>query len=300
MRDKVPGFTGAISDLGGPTANMYFLNCKSEVIQKNCRRLSCVYPTICKNLETDHSPTTQLYRKVRAVPGIKTVSVASGLRYDLAVEDPEYVKELVTHHVGGYLKIAPEHSEDGPLSKMMKPGMGSYDRFKEMFEKYSKQAGKKQYLIPYYIAAHPGCEDEDMVNLALWLKRQNLKVDQVQTFYPSPMSLATAMYYSGRNPLKKVSYKTGRVSIVKKIEQRQLQKALLRYHDKSGWQTIRNALNRMGMERLIGEGDQFLVPPENAGGKKKAYQSPAKAKRFNKAKPTRKPLRKKPKSHKPK
>jgi uncharacterized radical SAM protein YgiQ len=300
IKAKVPGFSGSLSDLGGPTANMYTLQCKDDDIQASCRRLSCIYPSICKNLKTSHAKTTELYRKVRKVPGIHTVSVASGLRYDLAVEDPEYVQELVTHHVGGYLKIAPEHTENRPLQMMMKPGMGTYDRFKKMFDHYSKLAGKKQFLIPYFIAAHPGCEDEDMVNLALWLKRQNLKVDQVQTFYPSPMSLATAMYYSGRNPLKKVSYKTGRVSIVKKIEQRQLQKALLRYHDKSGWQTIRNALNRMGMERLIGEGDQFLVPPENAGGKKKAYQSPAKAKRFNKAKPTRKPLRKKPKSHKPK
>ena len=205
IRDKTPGFTGAISDLGGPTANMYMLNCKDPMIHANCRRLSCVFPSICKNLVTDHSPTTSLYRKARKLPGIKKIVIASGLRYDLAVEDPEYVKELVTHHVGGYLKIAPEHTEAGPLNKMMKPGMGAYDQFKTLFEKYSKEAGKKQYLIPYFIAAHPGCEDGDMINLAKWLKANNFRLDQVQTFYPSPMALATAMYYSGRDPLKKIS-----------------------------------------------------------------------------------------------
>jgi uncharacterized radical SAM protein YgiQ len=208
IRDQVPGFTGTISDLGGPTANMYRLNCKSETIQKNCRRLSCVYPTICQHLETDHKHTTQLYRKARMIPGIKRVAIASGLRYDLALRDPEYVEELVTHHVGGYLKIAPEHSEENTLSKMMKPSIGSYDAFKDMFERFSKKAGKVQYLIPYFIAAHPGTENEDMLNLGLWLKKNKFKPDQVQTFYPSPMALATAMYYSGKNPLKKVTYKS--------------------------------------------------------------------------------------------
>ncbi|EAR09385.1 YgiQ family radical SAM protein [Reinekea blandensis] len=301
IKDKVPGFSGALSDLGGPTANMYTLKCKDDDIQANCRRLSCVYPTICKNLQTSHKQTTELYRKVRRVDGIHTVAVASGLRYDLAVEDPEYVKELVTHHVGGYLKIAPEHTEDRPLKMMMKPGMGTYDRFKQMFDQFSRQAGKKQYLIPYFIAAHPGCEDEDMVNLALWLKRQNMKVDQVQTFYPSPMSLATAMYYSGKNPLKKVSYKGGRISIVRKIEQRQLQKALLRYHDKQGWQMIREALNRLGMAHLIGHGEQHLVPPEDTGSDRR-YRAPAKARHRNSvSKPVRKLKKNKSQHrHKPK
>ncbi|MGB4248905.1 MAG: YgiQ family radical SAM protein, partial [Pseudohongiellaceae bacterium] len=185
IRDQVPGFTGTISDLGGPTANMYRLNCKSEKIQKNCRRLSCVYPTICQHLETDHKHTTQLYRKARMIPGIKRVAIASGLRYDLALRDPEYVEELVTHHVGGYLKIAPEHSEENTLSKMMKPSISSYDDFKEMFDKFSKKAGKVQYLIPYFIAAHPGTENSDMLSLGLWLKKNKFKPDQVQTFYPS-------------------------------------------------------------------------------------------------------------------
>jgi uncharacterized radical SAM protein YgiQ len=283
IRDKVPGFTGQISDLGGPTANMYHLNCKSDEIQANCRRLSCVFPGICKNLETSHKHTTQLYRKARALPGIKKISIASGLRYDLAVEDPEYVRELVTHHVGGYLKIAPEHTEKGTLDLMMKPGMGTYDAFKKMFDKFSKEAGKKQYLIPYFIAAHPGCEDEDMMNLSLWLKRHKFRVDQVQTFYPSPMSLATAMYYSGRNPLKKVNYKTDKMYIPKELEQRRLQKAFLRYHDSRNWDVLRGALRKMNRSELIGDGPNQLVPAEEKSkdnrrpGNKKPAQSFQKA-----------------------
>jgi uncharacterized radical SAM protein YgiQ len=173
IRDKTKGFTGTISDLGGPTANMYRMACKDKTVEESCRRLSCVYPTICSNLNTDHSKLIQLYRRARDIPGVKKILIGSGLRYDLAVRSPEYVKELATHHVGGLLKIAPEHSEDGPLSKMMKPGMGSYYRFKELFDKYSKEAGKEQYLIPYFIAAHPGTTDEDMLNLAIWLKQND-------------------------------------------------------------------------------------------------------------------------------
>ena len=260
IRDKVPGFTGVISDLGGPTANMYRLNCKDDEIQASCRRLSCVYPTVCSNLETSHAPTTALYRKARELPGIKRILIASGLRYDLAVLDEEYVRELVTHHVGGYLKIAPEHSEDATLSKMMKPGMGSYYKFKKLFERYSAEAGKKQYLIPYFIAAHPGCEDSDMIKLALWLKRNKFRVDQVQTFYPSPMALATAMYHSGRNPLKKLSYKGERLFTAKDLKQRRLHKAFLRCHDEANWDVLRDSLKTMGRSDLIGDGEGQLVP----------------------------------------
>ena len=260
IRDQVPGFTGTISDLGGPTANMYQLNCKSPKIQKTCKRLSCVYPSICKHLKTDHSPTTQLYRKARAVPGVKRVAIASGLRYDLALKDPEYIEELVTHHVGGYLKIAPEHSEDKTLSKMMKPGISAYDDFKVLFDKFSKKAGKEQYLIPYFIAAHPGSDAEDMLNLSLWLKQRNFRPDQVQTFYPSPMALATAMYYSERNPLEKVRYKSEKLAICKDIDQRRLQKAFLRYHDEKNWPMLREALHELGRADLIGDGDKFLIP----------------------------------------
>jgi len=262
IRDQVPGFTGTISDLGGPTANMYRLNCKSASIQKSCRRLSCVYPTICQHLETDHKHTTQLYRKARRIPGIKRVAIASGLRYDLALRDAEYVEELVTHHVGGYLKIAPEHSEENTLSKMMKPSISSYNEFKEMFDKFSKKAGKVQYLIPYFIAAHPGTDNEDMLNLGLWLKKNKFRPDQVQTFYPSPMALATAMYHSGKNPLKKVTYKSEKLSVVRQIEQRRIQKAFLRYHDEKNWPLLRQALKDMGREDMIGNGAHQLVPAE--------------------------------------
>ncbi|MBL6689739.1 MAG: YgiQ family radical SAM protein [Pseudomonadales bacterium] len=260
IRDKSPAFTGVISDLGGPTANMWRLNCKDKKIEESCKRPSCVYPNICKNLDTDQTPLIELYRKARDVEGVKKILIASGLRYDLAVETPEYVKELVTEHVGGYLKIAPEHTEKGPLTKMMKPGIGTYDRFKAMFDKYSSEAGKKQYLIPYFIAGHPGTTDEDMLNLAKWLKDNGFRADQVQNFYPSPMATATAMYHSERNPLKRVGRGSERVNIVRKARQRRLHKAFLRYHDPDNWPMLREALRKMGRNDLIGNGKVHLVP----------------------------------------
>mgnify|MGYP002619556646 CR=1 FL=1 len=260
VRDEVPGFTGVISDLGGPTANMYRLACKSREIEASCRKPSCVYPRVCSNLNTDHSALIQLYRKARAIPGVKKVLVASGVRYDLAVESPEYVRELATHHVGGYLKIAPEHVAEGPLSAMMKPGIGTYDRFKKLFDRYSKQAGKEQYLIPYFIAAHPGTTDEDMLELALWLKRNGFRPDQVQAFLPSPMASATAMYHSGKNPLRGVKRDGGEVPIPKGLKVRRLHKAFLRYHDPDNWPILRAALRRMGRGDLIGNGKHHLVP----------------------------------------
>lgn len=261
IRDKTPGFTGHITDLGGPTANMYRMACKDKNIETACRRLSCVYPDVCENLNTDHAPLIALYRKARALPGVKKITIGSGLRYDLAVRSPEYVKELVTHHVGGYLKIAPEHTESGPLSKMMKPGIGTYEKFKEMFERFSREAGKEQYLIPYFIAGHPGTTDEDMLNLALWLKRNRFRPDQVQTFLPTPLALATAMWRSGKNPLRKVSADSEDVPIVKAGRTRQLHKAFLRYHDPANWPVLREALRRMGRADLIGRGKHHLVPP---------------------------------------
>ncbi|WP_413401192.1 YgiQ family radical SAM protein [Pseudoalteromonas sp. KJ71-7] len=262
IRDKVPGFTGVISDLGGPTANMYKLRCTSKKAESTCRRLSCVYPDICKHMDTDHTPTIDLYKKAREVKGIKKILIASGVRYDLAVRDPRYVKELVTHHVGGYLKIAPEHTEDGPLSKMMKPGMGAYDEFKALFDKYSKEAGKKQYLIPYFISAHPGTKDEDMVNMALWLKSNDFKLDQVQNFYPSPMANATTIYHTEMNSLRNIKNNTEQVAVPKGARQRRLHKAILRYHDPAGWPMIREALRNMGKAKLIGKGPNCLVPEE--------------------------------------
>jgi hypothetical protein len=225
-----------------------------------------VYPDICDNLNTDHAPLISLYKKARALPGIKKVLIGSGLRYDLAVRSPEYVKELVTHHVGGYLKIAPEHSEEGPLSKMMKPGMGSYERFKQLFEKFSKEAGKEQYLIPYFIAAHPGTTDEDMLELALWLKRNGFRLDQVQTFLPTPLALATTMWHSGKNPLRKVSARSEDVAIVRSGRQRRLHKAFLRYHDPANWPLLRDALHAMGRADLIGPGKRHLVPATQPAG----------------------------------
>ena len=277
IRDTVPGFTGVISDLGGPTANMYRLACKSREIESACRRPSCVYPGVCPNLNTDHTPLIQLYRKARSLPGIKKVLIASGVRYDLAIESPEYVRELAQHHVGGYLKIAPEAIGEGPLSKMMKPGIGTYDRFKELFDRYSREAGKEQYLIPYFIAAHPGTTDEDMLELALWLKRNGFRADQVQAFLPSPMATATAMYHSGKNPLRRVSRSSEEVVIPKGLKVRRLHKAFLRYHDANNWPTLREALRRMGRADLIGPGKQHLVPawqPAGTGGMQEGQRKP--------------------------
>ena len=277
IRDKVKGFTGTISDLGGPTANMYRLGCRSPEIEAACRKPSCVFPGICQNLTTDHGPLIKIYRRGRALKGIKKILIGSGLRYDLAVKSPEYVKELVQHHVGGYLKIAPEHTEQGPLSKMMKPGIGNYDKFKQLFEKFSEEAGKKQFLIPYFIAAHPGTSDEDMMHLAIWLKKNGFRADQVQTFYPSPMATATAMYHSGRNTLTRVRRQMRdeaeeTVDIVRGEKRRRLHKAFLRYHDPNNWPLLREALKAMGRADLIGNGKHHLIPtfqPLTDGG----YQS---------------------------
>lgn len=288
IRDKTPGFTGVISDIGGPTANMYRMACKDPKIEAACRRPSCVFPGICPNLNTSHDDLIRLYRKVREVEGVKKVMVASGVRYDLAVESPEYIKELVTHHVGGYLKIAPEHTERGPLDKMMKPGIGTYDRFKEMFDAAVKQAGKKYYLIPYFIAAHPGTTDEDMMNLALWLKKNRYRADQVQTFLPSPMATATAMYHTGVNPLRAVRRGgSDRVATVTGLRQRRLHKAFLRYHDPDNWPLLRDALKAMGRADLIGPRPDQLIPAHQppgtgkaAGTRRPVRPTPAGAQRF--------------------
>jgi uncharacterized radical SAM protein YgiQ len=263
IRDHTPGFTGNISDLGGPTANMYRLHCKDPKIESNCRRLSCVHPGICENMTTDHRPLIALYRKARKVKGVKRIFIASGLRYDLALRSPEYVKELVTHHVGGYLKIAPEHTEPEVLDLMMKPPIDTYDHFKRMFEKYSADAGKEQYLIPYFISAHPGTRNEDMINLALWLKKNKFRLDQVQNFIPSPMAIASSMYHSGFNPLKRVTRDSKEIVIPKGDKQRRIHKAFLRYHDPKNWPLLRAALHEMGRADLIGRGNECLVPAEH-------------------------------------
>jgi uncharacterized radical SAM protein YgiQ len=271
IRDQTPDFKGTISDMGGPTANMYRMACKSREIEAACRKPSCVFPDICDNLGTDHSSLVALYRKARAIPGVKRILIASGVRYDLAVRSPEWIKELAQHHTGGYLKIAPEHTEDGPLKHMMKPGIGAYDRFKELFDRYSEEAGKEQYLIPYFIAAHPGTTDEDMLNLALWLKRNGFRPDQVQAFLPSPMASATAMYHTGYNPLRSLKA-AERVTVVKGLDRRRLHKAFLRYHDPHNWPVLREALQRMGRSDLIGGGKHQLVPSWQPAGTGAAHE----------------------------
>ena len=283
IRDKVPDFKGHITDMGGPTANMYRMACKDPKIEQSCRRLSCVYPGICENLDTDHAPLISLYRKARAIPGVRRVTIGSGLRYDLAVRSPEYVKELVTHHVSGLLKIAPEHTEEGTLSKMMKPGIGSYEAFRKLFDKYSAEAGKKQHLVPYFIAAHPGTTDEDMVNLALWLKGNGFRPDQVQTFMPTPMAMATAMYHSRKNPLRKVTADSETVETARAGKTRKFHKALLRWHDPENWPLIREGLKAMGRADLIGNRPEQLVPHHQPVGAR-ALPTPA----------PRKPLKKNP------
>ncbi|AGA88883.1 uncharacterized radical SAM protein YgiQ [Thioflavicoccus mobilis 8321] len=267
IRDRTPGFTGVISDLGGPTANMWRLGCRNPRAAQACRRLSCLYPAICANLNTDHGPLIDLYRQVRQLPGIKRVLIASGLRYDLALRAPRYVRELVTHHVGGYLKVAPEHTEAGPLALMMKPGIASFERFQVLFDRFSREAGKEQYLIPYFIAAHPGTTDEDMLNLALWLKAHGFRLEQVQAFLPTPMALASAMHHTGRNPLRTVSRTAPSVPIIRKLRQRRLHKAFLRYHDPNNWPLLRDALKAMGRADLIGNGKRHLVPAFQPKGK---------------------------------
>ena len=277
LRDEAPGFTGVVSDLGGPTANMYRLACRDRGIEAQCRRLSCLYPVICRNLRTDHGALVGLYRKVRALPGVKKVLIASGVRYDLALESPEYVRELVTHHVGGYLKVAPEHVRPGPLAHMMKPPVAAFERFQALFERYSREAGKEQYLVPYFIAAHPGTTDEDMLELSLWMKRNGLRADQVQAFLPSPMALATAMYHSGKNPLRRVDAGSAEVHVPRGGRVRRLHKAFLRYHDAENWPLLREALRRMGRADLIGNGRHQLVPswqPPGTGQRPEGTRGP--------------------------
>lgn len=260
IRDCTAGFTGAISDLGGPTANMWRLGCGKPRAQAKCRRLSCLFPVPCPSLVTDHAPLVALYRAARAVPGVHTVSVASGVRYDIALNSPAYVDELVRHHVGGTLKIAPEHTEQGPLSLMMKPGVEVFERFRTLFEASARRSGKRLRLIPYFIAAHPGTTDEDMLNLALWLKRNDYRLDQVQTFLPTPMTLATAMYHSDRNPLRPIERDGSTVFTAKGLRQRRLHKAFLRWHDPENAPILREALMKMGRADLIGSGPHHLVP----------------------------------------
>ena len=255
---RMGDFKGTLTDLGGPTANMYKLKCKSSDIESKCRKLSCVHPGVCENLNTDHGPLIDVMKQVRAEEGVKHVFIASGVRYDLAELAPDYVKELAAHHVGGQLSVAPEHVSPRVLEKMKKPGIESYERFQTMFNCASKDAGKDQYEIPYFISGHPGSELSDMVDLALWLKKNGKRPRQVQDFIPTPMSMAACMYYSGLDPmtLRPVYTATG-------LREKKLQKALLLYWNPEHWPLAREALVSAGRSDLIGRGPTALVPPES-------------------------------------
>jgi uncharacterized radical SAM protein YgiQ len=254
---RMAGFSGMISDVGGPTANMYKMTCKDERTESACRRLSCVHPGICKNLVTDHQPVIDLLRKVREVPGVNRVFVASGVRYDLAERSPEFVRELAAHHTGGQLSVAPEHTNPRVLDKMKKPGIESYERFADSFCRASERAGKEQYLVPYFITGHPGSTLADTIELALYLKRKGMRPRQVQDFIPTPMSMATSMYHTGLDP-----FTSEPVYSARDLREKRMMKALLFYWDPKQQPLAREALKRAGRGDLIGRGPQCLIPPE--------------------------------------
>jgi len=256
---RMSGFSGVLTDLGGPTANMYKMTCKDEKIESSCRRLSCVHPGICENLVTDHEPLIQLMKKVRTEKGIKRVFIASGVRYDLAERSPEFIEELAKHHTGGQLSVAPEHNESGVLDKMKKPGIASYERFAQAFCSASEKAGKEQYLVPYFISGHPGSTLKDAVSLAVYLKNNDMRPRQVQDFIPTPMAIATTMFYTGTDPL------TGEpVYTARDMREKRMMKALIFYWDPQHWPLAREALKKAGRADLIGRGPHALVPPEGA------------------------------------
>ncbi len=258
---RMDGFSGVISDLGGPTANMYQMTCKDPRIEDACRKLSCVHPTICENLVTDHEPLIQLMRRVRKEDGVKKVFLASGVRYDLAQRSPEFIKELAVHHTGGQLSVAPEHSKREVLDKMKKPSIENYERFEEQFQCASEDAGRNQFLVPYFISGHPGSTLDGMVDLARWLKARNMRPRQVQDFIPTPMSIATTMYYTGLDPLTRTPVFTAR-----DMHEKQLQKSLIMYWDPAWHDLAREALSKAGRRDLIGSGPNSLVPPAEGKG----------------------------------
>jgi uncharacterized radical SAM protein YgiQ len=257
---RMEDFGGTITDVGGPTANMYKMRCKDERTESACRRLSCVHPGICENLVTDHAPLVDLLRKVRREPGVERVYVASGVRYDLAARSPEFIRELARHHTGGQLSVAPEHNDPAVLEKMKKPPVVHYERFAQAFCQASEQAGKEQYLVPYFITAHPGSTLKDTIELALWLKARNLRPRQVQDFIPTPMAIATTMFFTGVDPLTMEP-----VPVVRDLRVKKMMKALLYYWDPEQQPLAREALRKAGRPDLIGTGPQCLVPSERKG-----------------------------------
>jgi uncharacterized radical SAM protein YgiQ len=249
---RVPGFTGVVSDLGGPTANMYRLECGDAEVEKVCRRHSCVHPTICKTLTADQGPVIDLMKRARNLPGIKKVLIASGVRMDLA--DEEYVTELATHHTGGHLKVAPEHVDEETLARMKKPGVDVFVKFKQQFDKASKAAGKEQYLVPYYVSSHPGCDMDGAIKLANFLKEGNFRPEQVQDFIPTPMTPATCMWFTGIDPITMKP-----VYVEKDMKRKRQQKALMQYWRPENTQLVKEALQEAGRTELLGTGKKALV-----------------------------------------
>ncbi len=252
-----PKFKGIVSDIGGPTANMYQMRCTQPDVEAKCRRQSCVHPTICKLLGTDHGPLIGLMRESRQVPGIRKVLVASGIRMDLAARSPEYMRELTEHHVGGLLKVAPEHTDADVLDRMRKPAIDNFSSFADQFDEQSRRAGKKQHLVPYFIASHPGSDLNAMIDLALFLKRSGYRPDQVQDFIPAPLDVATSMYYTGMDPFSKKP-----VYIARKLRERKLQRALMQFFKPENYFEVREALRESGRQDLIGNGCDCLIPAQ--------------------------------------
>jgi uncharacterized radical SAM protein YgiQ len=254
---KDKNFKGTVSDIGGPTANMYQMKCTRPEVEAVCRRQSCVHPKICKLLGVDHGPVIELMRAAREVDGVKKVLVASGVRMDLARQSPEYIRELTRHHVGGHLKVAPEHVDPDVLFKMRKPANDDFEYFTEVFKDESQEAGKKQYLIPYFIASHPGSDLEAMINLAVFLKQNGYKPDQVQDFIPAPLDVATCMYYTGLDPFTKKP-----VTVAKKLRDRKMQRALMQFFKPENYFEVREALRSVNRTDLIGDGCDALIPAQ--------------------------------------
>lgn len=265
---RMDGFSGVLTDLGGPTANMYKMTCKDERIEAACRRLSCVHPGVCENLVTDHAPLVSLMRKVRQEKGIKRVFIASGVRYDLAERSPEFIRELAEHHTGGQLSVAPEHSNDRVLDKMRKPSIQSYERFAQQFCQASDEAGKEQYLVPYFITGHPGSTLEDTIELAIYLKSNGMRPRQVQDFIPTPMAIATTMFYTGLDPMSGEDVYSAR-----DLREKRMMKALIFYWDPQHWPLAREALVKAGRRDLIGPKPHHLVPPEGAQDRRLAERT---------------------------
>ncbi len=253
-----PEFSGVISDIGGPTANMYEMRCSRPDVETKCKRLSCINPTVCKLLGTDHGPLVELMRRARTEPGIRKVLVASGVRMDLAQMYPEYMKELTAHHVGGHLKVAPEHTDPHVLAVMKKPDIDNFGAFADDFKKASVEAGKpKQYLVPYFIASHPGSDLHAMIDLAMFLKRNGYRPDQVQDFIPAPFDIATCIYYTGIDPFTKQE-----VYVARQLRDRKLQRALLQFFKPENYFEVRKALEQAGRQDLIGSGCDALIPAQ--------------------------------------